>query len=51
MRYPVPSPIYRMIPVDNLSTCFKRGALNAPNFAPNDNLPYKTIHIIEIQHK
>ena len=46
-RYP--TRVYRFFHVDNLRTCLKRGALYAPNFVPEDGLPYKTIHNPDIQ--
>lgn len=50
MPMPVPTPIYRIIHVDNLDTCLRRGALHAPKHTPNDGLPYRTIHNISIQN-
>jgi hypothetical protein len=50
MDIPVPTPIYRIIHVDNLETCLRRGALCAPNHAPADRLPYRTIHNADIQN-
>jgi hypothetical protein len=37
--------------VDNLGVCLGRGALHAPNYVPNDGLPYRTIHRIDVQGK
>lgn len=51
MSIPSPTPIYRLIHVDNLSVCLRRNGLHAPNFAPNDGLSYKTIHNIDIQNQ
>ncbi len=51
MKVPNPTPIFRLLHVDNLSVCLKRGALHAPNFTPQDGLPYKTIHDVDIQQK
>ena len=39
MTYPVPTPIYRLVHVDNLDTLLSRNALYAPNFTPGDGLP------------
>ena len=47
---PNPTPIYRMIHIDNLEVCLKRGGMHAPNTCPNDGLAYRTIHDIEIQN-
>lgn len=48
---PVPNPIliYRITHIDNLDTILRRGGLFAPNHEPQDGLPYKCIHNIEIQ--
>lgn len=42
-------PIYRIIHIDNLLLCLKRGGMHAPNYVPDDGLEYKTIHNREIQ--
>jgi hypothetical protein len=49
MNVPTPTPIFRFLHVDNLETCLRRGGLHAPNHTPNDGLPYKTIHNVDIQ--
>ena len=49
MTYPVPTPIYRLVHVDNLDTLLSRNALYAPNFTPGDGLPYRTIHNAAVQ--
>lgn len=46
---PQPTPIYRLMHVDNLPTLLRRGGLHAPNHTPQDGLPYRTIHNISIQ--
>lgn len=51
MTVPIPTPIYRFLHVDNLTTCLRRGALHAPNHTPQDGLPYKTIHNVDIQQQ
>ena len=51
MPTPSPTPIYRLIHIDNLNVCLQRGGLHAPNFIPNDGLSYKTIHNIDIQNQ
>jgi len=51
MPVPRPTPIYRIIHVDNLHICLRRGGLHAPNHAPDDGLEYKTIHDVGIQRK
>lgn len=50
MDMPIPTPIYRIIHVDNLEPCIYRGALCAPNHTPDDGLPYRAIHNVEIQN-
>lgn len=35
---PIPTTIYRVMHVDNLSVCLERGGLHAPNHAPDDGL-------------
>lgn len=49
MPAPNPTPIYRIVHVDNLATLLARSALHAPNHAPADGLPYRTIHDEEVQ--
>jgi len=49
MNVPTPTPIFRFLHVDNLETCLRRRGLHAPNHTPNDGLPYKTIHNVDIQ--
>jgi hypothetical protein len=46
---PVPTPVYRLVYVDNLETILARGALHSPNTKPNDGLPYRTIHDASVQ--
>lgn len=33
--------LYRLVHVNSLATLLTRGALHAPNFTPNDGLPYR----------
>lgn len=49
MSYPNPTPIYRIVHVDSLTTILVRGALHAPNHTPVDGLPYRTIHDVNVQ--
>ena len=49
MNVPKPTPIYRIIHIENLAVCLQRGGFHAPNFVPNDGLVYRTIHNVEIQ--
>src|SRR5262245_60183350 len=46
---PTPTPILRVIHVDNLSTVMRRRGLHAPNYVPNDNLPYRACVDVEVQ--
>jgi hypothetical protein len=46
---PEPTPIYRLVHVDNLATLLARGALHAPNHTPDDGRPYRTIHDASVQ--
>jgi hypothetical protein len=41
--------LYRLVHVDALPTLLTRGALHAPNYTPNDGLPYRTIHNVSVQ--
>ncbi|APF16812.1 hypothetical protein Calab_0893 [Caldithrix abyssi DSM 13497] len=50
MNIPRPTPIYRIIHVDNLAVCLKRGGFHAPNNVPDDGLKYRTIHNVGIQN-
>jgi len=49
MAPPIPTPIYRLVHVDNLDVLLRRGGLHAPNHTPDDGLPYRTIHNVDIQ--
>lgn len=49
MVVPKPTPIYRLLHLDNLEVYLNRGALHAPNFTPRDGLIYKTIHNSHVQ--
>nr|WP_315198989.1 DUF4433 domain-containing protein [uncultured Aquabacterium sp.] len=46
---PQPTPIYRLVHVDNLAALLARGRLHAPLHVPDDGLPYRTIHDTEVQ--
>jgi hypothetical protein len=50
MPPPNPTPILRIIHVDNLRTILARGALHSTNHTPNDGLQYRVIHNKEIQN-
>lgn len=49
MTVPTPTPIYRVMHVDNLRICLQCGGLCAPNHTPNDGRTYRTIHNLDIQ--
>ena len=49
MSFPVPTPIYRLVHVDNLSILIARRALHAPNTTPQDGSRYRPIHDTEVQ--
>lgn len=51
MPVPIPTPIYRIVHVDNLHVYLRRDGIHAPNFTPNDGLLYRTIHNIDIQRE
>ena len=48
---PIPTPVYRLIHIDNLGTCLRRSALCAPNHTPDDGAVYKAIHNVDIQRE
>lgn len=49
MMTPTPTPIFRLIHVENLDTILRRGGMHGTNHVPNDGLPYRTIHNVDIQ--
>ena len=51
MTIPRPTPIYRLVHVDNLPVLLRRGGLHAPNHTPNDGQSYRTIHNVDIQNQ
>ena len=46
---PQPTPIYRLIHVDNLAALLLLGRLHAPLHVPVDGSAYRTIHNVEVQ--
>lgn len=46
---PRPIWLYRLVHIDSLPTLLRRGVLHAPNFTPDDGLPYRTIHNSDVQ--
>lgn len=50
MTIPTPTPIYRMVYVDNLVTILHRGGMHAANAVPEDGLLYRIIHNVDIQN-
>ena len=51
MSIPSSVQIFRLIHIDNIEVCLKRGGMNAPHHIPKDGLVYKTIHNIDIQNQ
>lgn len=49
MKCPRPTPIFRLLHIESLETIVRRGALHAPNCAPNDGLPFRSIHRPNVQ--
>lgn len=49
MQPPIPTPIFRLVHMDNLEVLLRRGGLHAPKHTPEDGLPYRTIHNVDIQ--
>jgi len=49
MTFPIPTPIFRLIHIENLQICLRRGALHAPNCMPQNGFVIRTIHNVEIQ--
>jgi hypothetical protein len=48
---PIPTPIYRLVHVENLPIFLRRQALHAPNDEPKDGEVYRTIHRVDVQVK
>jgi hypothetical protein len=46
---PIPTPIYRIVHIDNLPTLLARDALHAPNHVPPDGLTWVGIHATQTQ--
>ncbi len=51
MTVPIPTPIYRIIHIDNLSVILKRGGIYAHNCTPDDGIRDRIIHNSEIQSR
>lgn len=51
MPVPMPTPILRLVHVDNLDTILRREALHSTNHVPDDGLPYRTVHNVDIQNE
>lgn len=51
MEMPEPTPIYRIVHLENLPSLIERQGLYAPNNQPNDGRAYRVIHNEEIQEK
>ena len=46
---PVPTPLLRLIHIDNLAVVLQRGGMHAPNHTPADGLTYRPIHDVSVQ--
>lgn len=46
---PNPTPIYRIVHIDNLATLMQRAVIHAPSQVPDDGLPWLGIHAKETQ--
>ncbi len=51
MPVPQPTPVYRIVHLDNLPLLLHRQGLHAPNHQPSDGHTYRTIHNTAIQQK
>lgn len=49
MPIPRPTPIYRLLHLDNLALALEQGGMHAPNITPESGQGYRTIHNLEIQ--
>ena len=49
MPMPRPTPVYRLMHMDNLPVCLERGGMHASNHAPEGGQGYRTIQNIDIQ--
>ena len=51
MSRPIPTPIYRIVHLDNLAVCLADGGLWAPGHAPGKPDRWKPIYNVELQAK
>ena len=51
MPVPHPTPICRLVHIDNLSVMLQRGGIWAPNHEPQDELVYRPIHNVAVQER
>jgi len=49
MPIPLPTPIYRLMHIDNLVTVLGHGGIHAPNHPPEGGHDYRAIHNVDIQ--
>jgi hypothetical protein len=49
MPIPRPTPIYRLLHIDNLAVILDCGGMHAPNHPPQDACDYRAIHNVDIQ--
>jgi hypothetical protein len=46
---PIPTPIYRIVHIENLPTLVARGVIHAPSRVPADGRAWRGIHAVEVQ--
>jgi O-acetyl-ADP-ribose deacetylase (regulator of RNase III) len=51
MPAPYPTPIFRLMHIDNLTGILQRGGMYAPNHIPHDGIGYRAIHHQHIQER
>ena len=49
MPIPRPTPVYRLMHIDNLAVILDRGGMHAPNHPPEGGNDYRAIHNVDIQ--
>lgn len=50
MTIPRPTPIYRLLHIENLAVILDCGGMYAPNHTPEDTCDYRAIHNVDIQN-
>jgi hypothetical protein len=49
MPVPCPTPVYRLLHIDNLAVILECGGMHAPNHPPEAGCDYRVIHNVDIQ--